>query len=121
MLKAVIADDSSIMRDRLRAYLKAAECQVVGIATSANEAYKLCRELKPDLVTLDIMMPPGDGKTTALRIRKEKLVPVVLVATSNSQDAFMAQLTEAGIYTIKKPFTMERFVKKIKAITAWQQ
>ena len=91
-MKVVFADDSYPMRERLRAWLRNCGQEVVGEANSAREAYAVCASLKPDLAILDVLMPPGDGRTTAIQIKQDGLAQDVVVVTSNSQKAIVSEL-----------------------------
>jgi|ERR1700677_1583037 len=102
-LRVVIADDSSIMRGRLRQYVGAAGCIIVGEASNGDMAYTVAKKLRPDIVILDVMMPPGSGKETALRLKAEQLVRDVVVVSSNSQDMIKLPLIAIGVEWLTKP------------------
>lgn len=115
-MRVVIADDSKIMRDRLRQWLRVADCRIVGQAENAKAALALCYQEKPDLAILDVLMPPGSGKDAALELAREKAVPCILVVSSNSQDVVFKQLRDQGIYLLTKPVSDGQFAAKIEEI-----
>ena len=110
-LRLVIGDDSSIMRNRLRQHATAAGCIVVGEASNANMAYTVAKKLRPDIALLDILMRPGSGKETALRLKSEQIVRDVVVISSNSQDFIKAPLTAVGIEWLTKPVDDEQILR----------
>lgn len=109
-LRVVIADDSSIMRGRLRQYVGAAGCVIVGEARDGDMAYSVAKKLRPDIAILDILMPPGSGKVAALRLKSEHLVRDVVVISSNSQDFVKGPLVAAGIEWLTKPINDQQIV-----------
>ena len=68
--RVLIVDDSPVIRKALKAILEKVGCEVAGEAGDGVEAVKLFRELNPDLVTLDMVMPLLGG-VEALRMIKE--------------------------------------------------
>ncbi len=78
---------------------------VVGEASNGEEAVKLAREFKPDVVVMDVKMPVMDGITAAEHIAKERLAPVVLL-TAFSQTELVERARDAGAMAyVVKPFT----------------
>ena len=69
--RLLIVDDAVIMRMRIREIAREAGWTVVGEAANGQEAIARFRELTPDLVTLDIVMPVKDGVTALREIRQE--------------------------------------------------
>jgi two-component system chemotaxis response regulator CheY len=69
--RLLIVDDAVIMRMRIREIAREAGWTVVGEAANGQEAVARFRELNPDLVTLDIVMPVKDGVTALREIRQE--------------------------------------------------
>jgi DNA-binding NarL/FixJ family response regulator len=110
-MRAVIADDSMIMRARLRQYLRAGGVTIAGEADNALAALALCLEEKPDLAVLDVLMPPGSGKDVALELVGK--VPHILVVSSNSQNAVFAPLRAAGVHLLTKPLSDGQFAAKL--------
>ncbi len=116
--RIVIADDESIIRMDLREMLSGMGYQVVGEAGDGREAVNLARELKPDLVIMDIKMPEMDGITdgiTAARIlTEEKLAPVLLL-TAYSQRELIQDARDAGVINyIVKPFRQDELMPAIE-------
>ena len=83
----LIVDDSDSFRALLRKRLTAIGCWVAGEAGTAQEALALFRDLQPDLVTLDVMMPDDDRGFTAKElfaiIRKERIKTAVVVISAS--------------------------------------
>lgn len=84
-LKIVIADDSELVRDQLRAtFLPEAGLSVVGTATNGIEAIRVIRELRPDVVVLDISMPQMSGIEVLKEIRKDDQATIIIMFTSHN-------------------------------------
>jgi DNA-binding NarL/FixJ family response regulator len=92
-----VADDHPVVRDGLRAMLETQpDIQVVGEATTGEEALSLVRSLRPDLVLMDLQMPELDGTTATRRIRSEYEDVHVLILTTYDTDADISRAVEAG-------------------------
>ena len=111
---ALIIDDSPFARKILRHHLTKLGFKVVGEAETAAQGLKLFRDLKPKLVTLDVMMPERDGidSLAALRtMRKEApdiavVVVVSAVPFEKTRDTF---LKEGAMAYVIKPFSQFSF------------
>lgn len=89
-IRTLVVDDSIFMRTVLKGALDKAEgIDVVGSAQNGNEALKKIKELKPDVVTLDIEMPGLTGLQVLERVMKDKPLPVVMVSTKTQEGANM--------------------------------
>ncbi len=87
-IKVIIVDDSAFMRKSLSMMLESdAEIRVVATARNGNEALEKIRELKPDIITLDIEMPVMDGLTALRHIMKEMPLPVLMVSSLTTEGA----------------------------------
>src|SRR5579863_10612614 len=76
--RVIIADDETIQRMDLKDILTRQGYLVIGEAGDGVSAVNLARELRPDLVIMDIRMPDMDGITAAETLTQEKLAPVLL-------------------------------------------
>ncbi len=102
--RILIADDESLIRMDLQEMLRNLGYLVVGEAGDGITALKLARELKPDLVIMDIRMPGMDGIDAAKVLTEEKIAPVVLL-TAYSQKELVDRAKEAGVVGyLVKPF-----------------
>lgn len=111
--KVVIADDELIIRMDLKEMLSGLGYQVVGEAGDGRQAINLARELKPDLVIMDIKMPEMDGISAARILTEEKIAPVLLL-TAYSQQELVAGAREAGVVGyIVKPFRQDELMPAI--------
>jgi len=100
----IIADDESPVRMDLREMLTGLGYLVVGEATDGQSAVNLARQLKPDLVIMDIVMPGLDGIEAARILDQEKIAPVVLL-TAYSDKHLIERASDAGVLGyIAKPF-----------------
>ncbi len=104
-MRVVIAEDESIIRLDLKEMLEEDGHEVVGEARDGAEAIELARQLRPDVVFMDINMPGVDGVKAASVIGSERIAPVVMV-TAFSQASYVERASEAGAMAyIVKPFT----------------
>jgi AmiR/NasT family two-component response regulator len=102
--RVIIADDESIIRMDVREMLTNLGYLVVGEVGDGRSAVNLARELKPDIVVMDIKMPDMDGIEAAKVLTEEKIAPVLLL-TAYSQRDLVERAKEAGVAGyIVKPF-----------------
>src|SRR5579883_254069 len=112
--RVVIADDESIIRMDLKEMLTGLGYLVVGEAGDGLSAVNLGRELKPDLVIMDIKMPDLDGIAAAKILTEERIAPVLLL-TAFSQTELVEGAKEAGVVGyIVKPFRESDLVPSIE-------
>jgi two-component system, response regulator PdtaR len=101
--RIIIAEDDSVIRMDLREELQRQGYLVVGDVGDGQSAVNLTRELRPDLVLMDIRMPQMDGIEAASLLTAERLAPVVLL-TGFSDDELIERAREAGVVAyITKP------------------
>ncbi len=101
-VRVVIADDESIICMDLREMLGNLGYLVVGEAGDGRSAVNLARELRPDVVLMDIKMPDMDGIEAARILTGERIAPVVLL-TAFSQKDLVERAKDAGVvgYLVK--------------------
>jgi response regulator NasT len=100
----VIAEDEAIIRLDLKELLQEDGYDVVGETGRGDEAVELVRDLRPDLVILDIKMPGLDGLSAAREIAGDRLAAVLMV-TAFSQRELVEQARDAGALAyLVKPF-----------------
>lgn len=102
--RIIIADDESIIRMDLNEMLTSLGYLVVGEVGDGRSAVNLARELRPDLVIMDVKMPGMDGIEAASALTKEKIAPVLLL-TAFGQRELIQRANEAGVVGyLVKPF-----------------
>lgn len=102
--RILIADDESLILMDLREMLTNLGYLVVGEANDGRSAVNMARELRPDLVIMDIKMPDMDGIEAAQVLTAEKIAPVLLL-TAYSQQDLIDRAKEAGVVGyLVKPF-----------------
>ena len=102
--RIVIVDDESIIRIDLREMLSNLGYLVIGEVGDGRSAVNLARELRPDLVIMDIKMPGMDGIDAAKILTEEKVAPVLLL-TAYSQKELVSRARQAGVVGyLVKPF-----------------
>ncbi len=121
-IRIVIADDHSVVRRGLRMFLAMdPELVVVGEAANGEEAVQIARELLPDIVLMDLLMPVMDGITATAIIRKELPDTEVLALTSVLEDASVVGAVRAGaIGYLLKDTDADALCRAIKAAAAGQ-
>ena len=103
-LKIIIADDEPIIRLDLKKTLENMGHQVIGEAGDGAKAVETARQLKPDILILDIKMPEMDGIDAAKVITTEGIAPVLLL-TAYSQKDLVDRAKDAGVFAyLVKPF-----------------
>ncbi len=102
-IRVLLADDHEAMLDRV-ARLLANECNVVGTVTDGQQALDAVRELKPDVLVLDISMPVMNGLKTARRLKEAGSETRIVFLTVHDDPNFAREALEAGAlsYVIKQ-------------------
>src|SRR4051812_32549168 len=107
-VRAIIADDEMLARERLQQLLsKEPHIDVIGECADGVEAVNQIQEKKPDLVFLDVQMPELDGFGVLASLNKEAM-PVIVFVTAHDKFALKAFEVHAVDYLLK-PFDRERF------------
>jgi response regulator NasT len=102
--RVIIADDESLIRMDLREMLTNLGYLVVGEVGDGRSAVNLARELRPDIVVMDIKMPDMDGIEAAKILTEEQIAPVILLTAFSQQD-LVERAKEAGVVGyLVKPF-----------------
>ncbi len=104
-IRVLLADDHAVLRAGLRALVNAeSDMEVVGEATDGQDAVEKARELKPDVVVMDISMPGVNGLEATTRIVESGLAAKVLVLTMHPEDQYLLQVIKAGAsgYVMKR-------------------
>ena len=87
-IRVLVADDSALMRQTLRRIVaESADLELVGLARDGEDAVSKARELRPDVVSMDINMPKLDGVTALQIVLQEKICPVVMVSSLTQEGA----------------------------------
>jgi DNA-binding NarL/FixJ family response regulator len=118
--RVLIADDHPLLRSGLRRLLTADPgLEVVGEAGSGDEVLRLCGELLPDIVLLDISMPGGNGIDTARRLKATLPSVLVLFLTMHEEEGMLQEALRAGGdgYVVKRADEPE-IVRAIHAVRA---
>lgn len=116
--RVIIADDESVIRADLREMLTNLNYLVVGEVGDGKSAVNLARELKPDVVIMDIKMPDMDGIEAAKLMTQEKIAPVLLL-TAYAQRDLVDRAKEAGVVGyLVKPFREQEIVPAIEIALA---
>ncbi len=85
-IRVLIADDSALMRQTLKKIIAtSADFELIGLARDGEDVIAKARELRPDVISMDINMPKLDGITALQTILHEKICPVVMVSSLTQQ------------------------------------
>ena len=104
-MKVLIVDDDALVAQALTTILSVeADVDVVGLGGSGPEAIERYRELKPDILLMDIQMPGGDGLSAAERILAEDAGARIVFLTTFSDDEYIVRALRMGSrgYLIKQ-------------------
>ena len=113
----LVCDDAIFMRTMIADILTQAGYRVIGEAESGVEAVRRFRELKPDLVTMDIVMPEMGGIDAVREIIKETPDARILMCSAMGQQALVVEAIQAGAKDfVVKPFQPARVLEAVQRL-----
>ena len=112
--RLMVVDDSRIQEVQIRGLLADSDYEVVAYCRNGEEALDSYAEVKPDVVTMDIIMPGLDGLETARALLEEHPDAVVLMVSSLAYDDSVEEAREVGAKGfLDKPFTREQLLEAL--------
>lgn len=106
MIRVLVVEDSATMRGHLRDSLAVdPELQVVGEATDGGQAVEMVGRLRPDVVTMDMMLPTMSGLVATEHIMAEHPTPILVVSSADRQELFSTYnaLAAGAVDVLEKP------------------
>ena len=113
--KIMVVDDAAFMRMMIKDILSKNGFDVVGEAENGKVAVEKYKELKPDLVTMDITMPEMDGIAAVKKIKEIDPNAKVIMCSAMGQQAMVIDAIQAGAKDfIVKPFQPDRVIEAVR-------
>ncbi len=119
-LRILLADDHKVVRDGLRLLIDGQrDMRVVGEASNGQEALQEARELKPDVVVMDLSMPELNGLQATERLKAQRPEIKVVALTVHEDTSYLLQLCKAGAagYVLKRS-AGDDLIRAIRAVAA---
>ncbi len=117
MATVLMVDDSRTSRKILRATLERGGFTVVGEAANGEDGYLKYKELRPDIVTMDITMPTMDGIESLSLIKKEdKDAKVIMITAAGQKEKMVEALKRGAEEFIIKPFDEEEVIETLNRV-----
>ena len=115
--RVMIVDDHAMVRSGLAAFLSVADdCVLVGEAESGAQALRLCAEVQPDVVLMDLIMPGMNGVATTRAVRERFPAVQVIALTSFPEDRLIQEVLEAGALSyLLKNVSADELARAIRA------
>jgi DNA-binding NarL/FixJ family response regulator len=119
-IRVLIADDHAVVRMGMKVLLQSAPgIEVVGEASDGAQALRLCTDLRPEVVVMDLSMAGLDGLTAIRRLSQRSDPPRILTLTMHEEDDYLIPALEAGAsgYVVKSAAS-EDLIDAIRAVAA---
>jgi two-component system, chemotaxis family, chemotaxis protein CheY len=115
--KVLVVDDAAFMRMMIKDILRKGGYEVIGEAEDGSKAVEKFKELRPDLVTMDITMPDMDGISAVKEIRKIDPSAMIIMCSAMGQQAMVIDAIQAGAKDfVVKPFQPERVLEAVRKV-----
>jgi len=95
-MKVLLVDDNRLMLEGLQNLLEVHNIEVAGLATNGQEAVDMTRQLKPDVILMDIRMPHCDGLTATRLIKAEMPEARIIILTTSTEDQDLFEAVKSG-------------------------
>ena len=117
--RILVVDDSRLARTLVKNALAAAGFEVVGEAANGRQAADMYFQLRPDVVTMDVIMPDMDGPAAAREILGKEPRARIIMVTSLNQQTIEEEMKQVGVRSVlTKPFEPSALVDSIQAAMA---
>ncbi|PXW91428.1 two-component system chemotaxis response regulator CheY [Streptohalobacillus salinus] len=117
MARILVTDDAAFMRMQLKNIFQSLGHEVVGEAENGQVAIDMYKDLKPELVTMDITMPEMNGVEAVKEIKKHDANATIVMCSAMGQQQMVLEAIQAGAKDfIVKPFDQERIKQAIDKI-----
>ena len=118
-IRLLIADDAMFMREMIKDIAQQAGFEVIGEAGNGIEAVEKYRELRPDIATMDIVMPLKSGIEAVREIKSEFDDARIIMCSALGQDSLVVEALEAGARDfIVKPFKADQVIEVLKKVSS---
>ncbi|HHW12406.1 MAG TPA: response regulator [Firmicutes bacterium] len=115
--RVLVVDDAAFMRMMIKDILKKGGFEVIGEAEDGVKAVEKYKELRPDLVTMDITMPEMDGITAVKEIKKIDQNALIIMCSAMGQQAMVIDAIQAGAKDfVVKPFQPDRVLEAVRKV-----
>jgi two-component system chemotaxis response regulator CheY len=119
MGRLLVVDDAMIMRELIKGVAREVGWEIAGEAKNGQEAVQLYQSLRPDLVTMDLVMPILDGNEALRRIRALDPDARVVVCTALDQKQILMESIQSGAMDfIVKPLDRDRIINLLCKVQA---
>lgn len=116
--RVLIAEDNELIALTLEEQLATFGYDVVGVAHTGTEAVRLCTQLNPDIVLMDIQMPELSGDMAAKEIAKQRPTPVVMLTAYSDNDHILRAEDSGALAYLVKPVNPEELPPTIDVALA---
>ncbi len=118
MARVLVCDDSGFMRDMIKEYLDAEGHDVVGFAANGDDALDQYVKLKPDVVTMDIVMQPdGIGAIEKIIAYDGSAKVIIVTVLEGGQSAVVDGIRAGAMGYVTKPVKKEQLIREVNRIT----
>ena len=111
----LVAEDNPKQAELIGAYLRSDGHRVTWVA-DGRAVLDACREHRPDLVVLDVMMPVLDGVTVCRVLRAESAVPILMLTARTAEDDLLRGLDAGADDYLTKPYSPRELVARVRAL-----
>jgi DNA-binding response OmpR family regulator len=112
--KILIVEDESIIAIEIESYLIKLGYEIVGIASTADDAYKQAMNNQVDLILMDIYLINSNGIDAAIKIKKEKNIPIIFLTAHMDEETIERAITVNPVAYLTKPFNRQELFAAIK-------
>lgn len=115
MKKVLIVDDSMFMRQSIKAALiKSGKYEVIGEAANGDQGIEMALDLRPEIITMDNILPDMLGVDIIKELRREELLSKIIMISAVGQDSIIEECRRSGAddYLVK-PFTNEVLIERM--------
>ena len=120
MIRVMLVDDHAVVRSGLSTFLMTCDdMELVGEASSGEQALSLCSQTKPDVVLMDLVMPGMDGATATRKFREQcPDIQVIVLTSFKEQELVQGALQAGAIGYLLKDVNADELAKAIRAAHA---